>query len=957
MSVKLTPRETNLWAKKHVADGAMLWLPLVAHLVDCSHVLNWLFNHWLNAGQRRFLTQTISEEEMQKLVKFLGFFHDFGKATPAFQTKKSYDNDASLDDELIERLNRNGFSELRVGGGLSSPQKSPHALAGEAILESDLFNVPVSVGAIIGGHHGKPTEESPKSQLKDYTANFVQVDGHVKDAAEEARRQSEKQAWLDTWKKLFSFGLDLAGYDDASEIPKVGQPQAVILEGLLIMADWLSSSEYLDVAQTKPLFPLIGLDQGYQDLDMTARYQNAISTWKQSDKWVPQKVVVTNDTDPYKKRWGFSARPVQLAMTKAIQATVDPGLVIVEAGMGIGKTEIALIAAEQLAYKTGRNGVFMGLPTQATTNAMFSRVLDWTRLLADGEGKKLQINLMQSKWQYNSDYTNLPEASNVYDHESTTDATPETRQQHRAGAVVINGWFTGKKSILTDFTVGTIDNLLLMGLKKKHLFLRHLGLSGKVVIIDEVHAYDTYMSSYLFKAMNWLGAYHVPVVILSATLPVEKRNDLITAYLKGKYGRRYQSQLIATDGWEETRAYPLLTILDGPKLEQVTEFDQKQTPTRLHVQRLDADDEGLIQAVMAKIKQGGVAGIIVNTVKRAQALARIVQQNQAAMADTTLMVLHSAFLAPERSVQEKKLQGFIGKSGQRPHKMIVIGTQVLEQSLDIDFDVLYTDMAPIDLILQRAGRLHRHTIDRPTALKTPEVFITGIQAPYEYGDANEAIYEKYLLMKSDYFLGDTVILPDDISELVQKVYDQKTDDLVPEIGAAKTKFDKDQAQEKQRSCVFQIAAPNFRPKATIHKWLDFDFRDLSKDEQSANAAVRDIQETIEVILVQCTTNGNHLLDGRLLKDVADREIAEQVIRLPLVITPNAAVVTKVITTLESRTSQAFSAWQDSPWLRGALALPLDDHLSTTIGNWRLTYTPDLGLSYTKEDEMHGESKL
>lgn len=943
MSVKLTSRETSLWAKKHVDDGEMLWLPLVAHLVDCSRVMNWLFYHWLNAGQRELLTQSVSEEDMQKLIKFLGFFHDIGKATPAFQTKKSYDNNASLDEELIERLNRNGFSELRVSG-LSSPQKSPHALAGEAILESDAFNIPASVGAIIGGHHGKPAEKhNLRIQLENYTANYDQVDGHVKDPIEEERRQEEKQAWQDTRQRLFDYGMNLAGYTEAGEIPEVGQPQAVILEGLLIMADWLSSSEWLNEDRSKPLFPLIGLDQGYQDIDMTSRFENAILTWKQSDKWVPQKVILNDNTNPYFNHWGYTPRPVQLAMTQAIQATTDPGLVIVEAGMGLGKTEISLIAAEQLAYKTGRNGFFMGLPTQATTNAMFTRVLEWTKFLADDEGKKLQIDLMQSKRQYNSEFTNLPEASNIYEQS-------ENGKQHQTGSVVVNSWFTGKKSILTDFTVGTIDNLLRMGLKKKHLFLRHLGFSGKVVVIDEVHAYDTYMSSYLFKAMNWLGAYHVPVIILSATLPVEKRNQLVKAYLKGKYGLNYQNRLIVKDGWKTTQAYPLLTILDGPELKQLTKFDQKnQKSTHLHVQRLNVNDEELVQAVTDKIKQGGVAGIIVNTVKRAQVLAKAFQQNQT-MGDTPLMVLHSAFLAPERSKQEEKLQRLIGKDGHRPHKMIVIGTQVLEQSLDIDFDVLYTDIAPIDLILQRAGRLHRHDIQRPETLNIPELFVMRIQAPYEYGDANEAIYEKYLLMKTDYFLQDTVTLPNDISKLVQEVYDLKTDDLIPEIGESRIKLDKDQAQEKQRSNVFQIAAPKFRLKSTIHGWLDYDFRNLNKDEQSANAAVRDIQETVEVILIQCTAKGQYLVDGRSLRDVSDREISEQVIRLPMAITPNAAVITKVINDLEDKTAEYFDKWQESPWLSGALALPLDDNLSATLGNWRLMYSEDLGLNYTKEDE-------
>lgn len=948
MPVKLTNRETSLWAKKRVADGEMLWLPLVVHLNDCEQTINWLFDHWLDPGQQRILTESISVKNIQKLIKFLGFFHDIGKATPAFQTKKSFDNSASLDEELIERLNRNGFFELRMSE-LSSPQKSPHALAGEAILEGE-FKVPESVGAIIGGHHGIPTKNSPKSQLKNYTRNYDQVEGHVQDPAIEKRHQEEKQAWQNTRQRLFDYGMELAGYTDVSEIPDVGQPQAVILEGLLIMADWLSSSENLELkdGQTKPMFTLIDIDQNYQDIDMTSRFESAILTWKQTNKWLPKKVTLNDDTNPYLEHWGYTPRPVQLAMTQEIQKTVDPGLVIVEAGMGIGKTEIALVAAEQMAYKTGRDGFFMGLPTQATTNAMFTRVLEWTQDLADSEGKKLAINLLQGKREYNSTFTSLPEASNIYDQD-------EDKQPNQAGSVVVNSWFNGKKSILTDFTIGTVDNILLMALKKKHLFLRHLGFSGKVVVVDEVHAYDTYMSSYLFKAMNWLGAYHVPVIILSATLPIEKRNQLVESYLRGKYGRGFQKQLVAKDGWEKTRAYPLLTVLDGPKLKQLTEFDhESQKSTKLHIQRLNVDDEELALEVKQKIKQGGVAGIIVNTVKRAQTLAKVFQEDPTIKADTYLMVLHSAFLAPERSAQEEALQKCIGKNGQRPHKMIVIGTQVLEQSLDIDFDVLYTDIAPIDLILQRAGRLHRHMIQRPQSLKVPELFVMGIEAPYEYGDANEAIYEKYLLMKSNYFLPDTVTLPDDISELVQKVYDAKTDALIPEIVAAKTKFDKDQAQEKQRSRVFQIGLPKSK---TIHGWLDCEFRNLGKDEQSSNAAVRDIQETIEVILVQCTAKKRCLVNGTLLKDVSDQEISEQVVRLPLAITPNAAVITKVIDELEDRTRESFSDWQESPWLRGALALPLDGDLSAVLGNWRLTYSKDLGLSYTKEGDLSGESEF
>jgi len=520
--------------------------------------------------------------------------------------------------------------------------------------------------------------------------------------------------------------------------------------------------------------------------------------------------------------------------------------------------------------------------------------------------------------------------------------------EEKSGSVVLNDWFSGKKSILTKFTVGTIDNLLQMGLKQKHLFLRHLGFTGKVVVIDEVHAYDAYMDSYLCKAINWLGVYHVPIVILSATLPKAKRNMLLKAYLQGKYGKKYRDQLEAPSGWEDTQAYPLLSILDGNQIKQVTEFSGKsdQSPTHLQVSRLNVSDDDLIAQVLTKISDGGIAGIIVNTVKRAQMLARLVP------ADTQLMVLHSAFLATDRTSQETELQAAIGNHVERPQKMIVIGTQVLEQSLDIDFDVLYTDIAPMDLILQRAGRLHRHQIERPKALKAPQIFILGIQGNHEYGSGNEFVYGKYLLMKTDHFLKTEIILPDDISPLVQQVYDPSTDSEVADIDDAKAKSEGNLTKEKKKAKVFQISDADYRINKPIYAWLDRDAGNVDKDEQRASAAVRDIKETIEVILLQHTDEEDCLLDGRQVTAVQSQEIAQQVIRLPAAITPNSDTVDQIINNLEKLTHDYFGGWQSDMWLKDMLVLPLNKQFSTTLAGWRLSYSSKLGLEYMKEDERH-----
>lgn len=1012
IQTKETQLVNALWAKKTSDDDGERFLPLITHLTDTANVMNWLYVNWISDGVRKQLEAAFSPTGAHKLVRFLGFIHDWGKSTPAFQTKKAWNHDVNLDNDLFARLNQAGFDGVERAE-LPDSKESPHNIAGEALLEQ--VGVPVSVAAIVGAHHGRTLPKFVKSNIDDYPENYFQSD-----------MDSKIQApWRAVQKALLNRGLAVAGYANIQEIPAVSQPLAVLLEGLLIMADWLASTEYLsvkrlahlmrslqlilsadfrtnkdnvvqlisdiqrtlqrpeyfdgqsalepltclqelvttdgelsecqkqfDVVRKKleatncldrvvqdPLFPLVPLNYT-TNIDTSSRFKRAMMNWNWSDNWVPERL--SADVDPYQIRWGFQkTHEFQKHMTRAIEETVNPGMVIVEAGMGSGKTEIALLAAEQVARKTGRNGVFMGLPTQATSDAMFSRVEKWVAWQANRQHRNLAINLSHGKSAYNELYQSLQHSSNI----DAFDAEDDADSVH-AGSVGVDTWFTGKKSILTPFSVGTIDNLLLMGLQQKHLFLRHFGFSNKVIVIDEAHSFDSYMNSYLDLALTWLGAYHVPVIILSATLPKEKRNSLIEAYLTGKYGCRAEGYLKAPDNWKEATAYPLLSIIDGQTLKQVTDNSTHsgQISQTVVVQRLTGDDKQLVGHVLKQLEGGGVAGIIVNTVKRAQKLAQIVAKT----CDIKLMVLHSAFLAPDRTAQENELQRLIGKNGERPTKMIVIGTQVLEQSLDVDFDVMYTDIAPIDLILQRVGRLHRHSLDRPMTLIRPQLFVLGTDSSGNYGDANRAIYGDYLLTKTDHFLNDKITLPDDISPLVQRVYDKKTDQQIQGIAPLREAFKTKIAEQEEKAAGYQIYTPRTGRLATLLNWLPRLRKTAAVDSVHASAMVRDIQETLEVILVRQTVSGKYLLDGRPVDQVTSKEISQQVVRIPAAVT--LGNMDSVIKDLETQTRRTFSTWRDEMWLRGVLALVLDEHNATTIQGWHLSYSPSRGLSYEREVE-------
>ncbi|GFZ26136.1 CRISPR-associated helicase Cas3' [Lactobacillus corticis] len=906
---ELSPLAKSLWGKKD-NSGKESWLPLVIHLVDTGNTICWLYNHWLNEGQKSIIQGSLPEDEIQKLIRFLGMAHDIGKATPAFQTKSSYDHNEGLDNELIERLNREGFAELSKGA-LANPGKSPHSIAGEVLMRR--WGLNDSVASLVGGHHGKPCDLPPIQQFIEYRANYQQAD----------RNAEIQKPWETVQDELRDFILSCSGYSDVKEVPEITQPQAVLLEGLLIMADWLASCTYLNDDGSKPMFTLIPLDKGVDDIDTTQRFRTAISTWVENDQWVPEKI--TDIADYYRQMWDFDPRPTQEKMSSAIGHMVNPGISIVEAPMGIGKTEIALTAVQQLAFKTGRTGMYVGLPTQATTNAMFDRVTEWLQTISQEEGLKTNIKLMHGKAQFNENYTKLPKAQNITE----------------GGSVTVNGWFSGKKSILADFSIGTIDGLLQMSLKQKHLVLKHLGFSGKIVVIDEVHAYDVYMQSYLKKALEWLGAYHVPVIALSATLPTEERKQLLEAYARGKYGK-VDLQAENPD-WSSNQGYPLLTLLDGQKVIQVDDFSVPDKTTKVAVTRLAGDEAAIAKKAVNLIRHGGCAGIIVNTVKRAQKIAAEIPD------DIPTMILHSSFLATDRTKKEQELIKKIGKKGRRPDKLIVVGTQVLEQSLDIDFDVLITDIAPMDLLLQRVGRLHRHKINRPLDLENAQLFVTGIE-PDGYGRANELIYSKYLLQKTDHFLPDTITLPTDISNLVQQVYSSKTDAEFADLTTAKEEFEDHQAVEKRKAKTFQIKPP--KPKRDLHGWLKDSKIGVDKDDQMGEAAVRDITPTVEVILLKKADDGYLMLNGQPIKDFANekinKEISQQVVRLPVAI---SEPLREVIPKLEELTYREFPEWQNSVWLRQSLVLLLDKNNATCFNDkWQINYSSKLGLSYEKEEE-------
>ncbi len=485
------------------------------------------------------------------------------------------------------------------------------------------------------------------------------------------------------------------------------------------------------------------------------------------------------------------------------------------------------------------------------------------------------------------------------------------------------------------------------GLKQKHLALRHLGFSKKVVVIDEVHAYDAYMDQYLLTAIRWMGIYGVPVIILSATLPYKKREEMIKAYLMAR-GVPYKEIKSSLDDLAQ-KAYPLITYTDGIKACQHREFDKKDDKK---IKIIKLKDEHLFETVETLIKDGGVIGIIANTVKRSQELARLFTESYG---KETVDLLHSAFISTHRVEKEKRLLNEIGKKAVRPDRKIIIGTQVMEQSLDIDFDVLISDLAPMDLLIQRIGRLHRHKISRPKAHKQPVLYVLGTDENYHFNEGSVAIYGKYLLIRTQHYLKELITIPSDISPLVQWVYGEDEISIREDLIDTYKKAEKDHfdyiKSKKIKAQTYLIDNPSSRRKPkTLIGWLKNPH--YNESEERAYAQVRDSKETVEVIALKKKGTGYAIFKGESdlsqLIGEADvgKMIAKETLRLPSVLT-GFYNIEDTIAKLEAYNKKELGNWQKQPWLRGCLGIIFDETNNFILNDYKLTYDEKMGLMYER----------
>ena len=949
-----------LWAKSRRGEQDTLFHPLLFHLLDVAAVTEAIWDRVLAPAATREIAAGLGlgtdVATARWWIIFLAGAHDIGKASPAFQY-------CTTDGILHRRLTAAGFSK-------TTEYRAPHGTISTVILSEVLIQdchwdetTARTMAIAIGGHHGI----FPSS-------NAQEADG--------VRYGRGIEPWPAHQRELLAQLVGLLNGMPGQVPHGVTNAAAMTVAGLVSVADWIGSDEsrfpYAEYGANG--LPLLS-PEAYRD-----HAQQCAAAAITDLRWrLPAETGEGTRDFGAIVDFKFAPNPTQQATIDRAADIHAPGLTIIESPMGEGKTEAALYLMEHAARVLGAPGCYVALPTQATSNQMFARVVTYLKKRFPASADAVNVQLLHGHADLSAAFALLRAAAETGT--TTNDLSPaniEGDAPNANASVVAAEWFTyRKRGLLAPFGVDTVDQGLLAVLQTRHVFVRLFGLAHKCVIIDEVHAYDTYMTTLLGRLLMWLGALGCPVVLLSATLPNARRADLLRAYAEGT------GHALDTSIPLPTAPYPRLSWVENGVAGAVPISGVSPRSTKRvrvvwvdgTVPEADTADFPLGELLRERLANGGCAAVICNTVARAQAvyhalqryfpddeLARDEKENEID-GHPALDLLHSRYRFMERQKREQRTLLRFGKPGEtvevaqggatsqtvnRPHRAVLVATQIIEQSLDLDFDLMVTDIAPADLVLQRLGRLHRH--DRPRR-PTGDDCILYLCGPVSVSPEGvptfeqhfDRIYDPHVLLRSWLSLRDRkeLSIPNDIEGMIEAIYNegavcpgdtsealrvawQKTLD-------AKAKDDADEEGEAEKRHLK-------RPDYSGELWHIVSALALEEDapdfHQRFQALTRLTDENVSVVLLY-PHEGDALFDGKL----PSLKRARELLRRALTVSTRRAVA------IIREEGEQPSAWKKSRLLRHHYCVRLDADGSYGKGKNRLHYDRDEGLIVIQGSEV------
>ena len=654
-----------------------------------------IYREVLAPGNRELLGETmqLDEDEMVSLIGYWVSLHDIGKIEFMFQCK---------DEQTKAYLLQEGYQD---GNFLTDSVR--HEGTSMEALKRIWRQMGVQRGArnfyagVIGLHHqGKAGDKVSKQG---------------------ALWQNLQLEFEEKMRQIFCAGKLLL--PDCTKEKKYAVTP--LLLGILILADWIASGE------------------DFQDAQDTMAEENGMERIRKRG----EQFFADNEFETAESPWAETfcgvwpnipqdgRRPLQTE-TEALfhDSNERVRLLLLEAPMGEGKTEAGMYAALQMQRQWGKNGFYVALPTAATSNQMVGRM----RKLMQLHGIEDTVRLLHAM------------AWLVDAHTPETDFNQEDAQE-------IRSWLSPlRRGMLSPYAVGTVDQAMLAATKVRYGVLRLLGLANKVLVIDEIHSYDVYMDEIILRLLEWCLALDIPVVMLSATLPTDKKEKLLRVY----------------GGTLPESTYPSITAVleSGKAVCRNVPPSGRRLEVALQLAPLLNEPAQIAQLAVKQVEHGGCLCVLMNTVAEAQKVYSAIKQHDSGK----ILLFHAQFSAERREEIEKECLNLFGKDKfHRPQKAILVATQVVEQSLDVDFDGMITAAAPMDLLLQRLGRVHRHgNTPRPDGFSVAKAWILVPEKNGGFGPSGR-VYPECLISQAIELLTDRrcIVLPDDIQPLVQDGYD------------------------------------------------------------------------------------------------------------------------------------------------------------------------------------------
>ncbi len=675
-------------------------LPLLGHMLDTAAFALDLWPQLSGPLRVNAADLLAAGDEELGSARFgvLAALHDLGKASREFQGQlwtRQHAQFAANTQALASTGLPMDAPPRPVLSGLDAAWLRHEAVTG--LILKDRTGLPAWARRVVAGHHGRY-----QPAQSDVAFELDALHARASDPAWAAVQSELIDTLVTAVSTVTGTDTGLDGWPRQASCRQ--SPLLVALTGWVCVADWLASDDGF-VARA-----FTSVDSQLAPRDLLEADPSAYLALRRLQAGTVLNGVLTGSGTPagsFSDLFG-GLTPRGAAQRWAAAREHGPGLRIVMAPMGEGKTELALYVHSAMpapagpsgrAAGKGMDGLFFGLPTMATADAMFDRVCQfWQGTAATGR-------LAHGQAVLHDYYQAIP-------HPVAPVGVCDEDDAANAGLTPAD-WFSGRhRGLLAPVTVGTCDQVLAAALSHKFLPVRLAALAGKHVVLDEVHTYDPYQQQLLCRLLSWLGAYRCRVTLLSATLPRARVAELCAAWTSGWHADDKPAVRDALNGaLPPTLPYPsVVSVDDALGCEPLEAWRRFELELVCH--RLPADRTGMLTATAAAVARlradqpKARIGVLVNTVDRAIG----VYQALASSEPGQTVLLHSRMTAAQRRQRTKQLHHLVGQHA-AAGPVLVVATQVAEASLDLDLDLLVSDLAPMASLLQRTGRLWRHSVN------------------------------------------------------------------------------------------------------------------------------------------------------------------------------------------------------------------------------------------------------